>query len=111
MTRQQKYDFRMSNKWKHFRLKCKQAANYFDFITKQPLSKTCNLHHLDLRDKHYTDISNIKRFLPLNKDTHDFIHWLYTLWYKDKDILSRIKIVLEEMYNYTHDKVEDNNGH
>lgn len=111
MTRQQKYNFRMSFKWKYFRIKCKKAANYVDFITKQVLSKTWNLHHLDLRDKHYTDISDLSRFLPLNKDTHDFIHWLYSLWYKDRNILKRIEIVLEEMNQYTHDKREDNHGH
>lgn len=110
MTRQQKYDFRMSSKWKQFRVKCKKAANYFDFITKQPLTKTWNLHHLDLRDKHYTDTSDIKRFLPLNKNTHEFVHWLYSLWYKDKSVLNRIQIVLEEMQQYTHDKKENNNG-
>ena len=44
MTRQQKYDFRMSNKWKHFRLKCKQAANYFDFITSVLFTLSKTLH-------------------------------------------------------------------
>lgn len=105
MTRQQKYNFRMSDKWKKFRLKCKKVANYFDFITKQPLTSTWNLHHLDMRDKHYTDISDTKRFLPLNKDTHNFIHWLYKLYYKDKSVLQRIQIVLEKMDQYTHDEV------
>ena len=100
----------MSNEWKRLRSERKKAAGYVDFITKQPLSKTWNLHHLDLRSAHYTNISDSERFLPLNKETHDFIHWLYSLWYRDRRILKRIQIVLDDMYRYTHDKMEGSHG-
>lgn len=109
MTKTEKYNFRMSSKWKRFRLKLKKLSNYVDAITKRPLTKAWNLHHCDLRDKHYTDISNPGRFVPLNKDTHDFIHWLYKLWCKDKKIISRLEGLMYYMYECTHDNLEVDN--
>ena len=107
MTKQQKYNFRMSSKWKTFRLKLKKKFNSVDFITKQPLIKTWNLHHLDLRDKNYTCIKDTDRFLPLNEDTHQFVHWLYRIWCKDKGIITRLTHVMTEMYEYTHDDYKE----
>lgn len=103
MTQQQKYKFRMSAAWKSFRAFCKRKAGCFDFISRQPLTPSWNLHHLDLRDRHYTDISDAGRFLPLNKSTHEFVHWLYVLWSRDPEVLSRIGYVLERMRQCTFD--------
>lgn len=89
----------------------KQKFQSFDYITKQPLTKTWNLHHLDLRDNHYTNISNMNRFMPLNENTHEYIHYLYRLWSKDRSILKRLEQVLNIMYEYTHDDNGGNNGH
>lgn len=111
MTRNEKQHFRMTPKWKRFRIKMKQKFQSFDYITKQPLTKTWNLHHLDLRDNHYTDISNMNRFMPLNEITHEYIHYLYRLWSKDRSILKRLEQVLNLMYEYTHDDNGGNNGH
>jgi len=106
MTQAQKFNFRMSSAWRKFRLKCKHRANCFDFITKKPLSKSWNLHHLDLRDCHYTDISDADRFMALNKDTHDFVHWIYRLWNKDRGVLKRLEHTLERMQRCTTDNVQ-----
>ena len=105
ITKTQKANFRMSAAWKSFRAKMKKKANCFDWITKQPLAKNWNLHHLDLRSANYKNISDYDRFLPLNENTHDFIHWLYYLWSKDKKILSRIEFVLCKMEDYSSDKI------
>lgn len=111
MTKTQKANFRMSSAWKTFRTKMKKKANCFDWVTKQPLSKTWNLHHLDLRSANYKDISDPERFLPLNENTHEFIHWLYYLWKKDKNILSRVEFVLYQMKAYSSDdRKEENDG-
>lgn len=104
MTRAQKQKFRMSEKWKRFRLKMKRKYNGVDFITKHPLTKTWNLHHLDMRDTNYTNIDDTSRFMPLNESTHEHIHYLYRLWIKDKSIIDRMVHVLNMMEVCTHDK-------
>jgi len=112
LTKTQKANFRMSSAWKNFRVKMKKKASCFDWITKQPLTKTWNLHHLDLRSANYKDISDPERFIPLNENTHEFIHWLYTLWSKDKKVLTRIEFVLCQMKDFSSDKMhyeEDKN--
>lgn len=105
MTKTKKANFRMSAAWKTFRAKMKKKASCFDYITKQPLAKNWNLHHLDLRSCNYKNIADPDRFLPLNENTHEFIHWLYSLWSRDKKILSRIEFVLYQMKDYSSDKV------
>lgn len=100
MTQDEKKKFRMSAEWKKFRQKKKKEANSIDWITKLPLTKTWNLHHLDMRDKYYKDLSDEAKFMSLNKDTHEFIHWLYYLWRKDTGILTRIECILFSMLNY-----------
>jgi len=97
MTQKQKTDFRMSPAWKTFRIACKKAHSYIDFVTKQVLGRHWHLHHLDMRNEHYTNITDVERFVPLNSETHDFMHWLYRLWLKDPAILERIRILLERM--------------
>jgi len=110
MTQGEKTKFRMSGKWKKFRSKMKKLANSFDWVTKKPLSKTWNLHHLDMRDKNYTDCSSIDRFMPLNKDTHEFVHWLYHFWCHDKNIITRLEFLMIKMYSATHDNKGVNHG-
>lgn len=110
MTKTQKANFRMSSAWKTFRAKMKKKANCFDWLTKKPLSKTWNLHHLDMRSKHYKDISDPERFMPLNEDTHEFVHWFYKYWVKDQGILSRLSMLCIEMFRKTHDKQEEIDG-
>ena len=39
----------------------------------------------------------------LNKKSHEFIHWLFTYWTKDKDIINRITNLLQEMEKYSND--------
>lgn len=99
MTKEEKEKFRKTNKWKAFRKKIREHTPK-DYITRKELTRTWNLHHLDLRSENYTDLSNIKKFLPLNKDTHEFIHWLFRIYRHDKSVLQRIQKVMEEMYEY-----------
>lgn len=101
MNFKEKQIFRMSNKWKHFRRKMKKKFFGMDSITMQTLTRKWNLHHLDLRSCNYDNIDNEDRFIPLNEDTHKFIHWLYSLYIKDKAILNRIEELLFKMKYYT----------
>lgn len=97
----------MSSPWKTLRQKVKKRFNNFDWLTKLPLLKTWNCHHLDMRDKNYTCIKDVTRFLPLNEDTHKFAHWLYKLWCKDKTILHRLELLMQSMYDHTHDNYSE----
>ena len=41
--------------------------------------------------------------MPLNKDTHEFLHWLYRVWRKDKKVIERLEYVLNKMEEYNND--------
>lgn len=101
MTFKQKQEFRMSNTWKHFRRKMRKKHFGMDKITMKPLLRTWNLHHIDLRSENYCNITNENMFVPLNEDTHKFIHWLYPFYKKDKEIIERIRTLLFSMEYYT----------
>lgn len=98
-----KKDFRQSKAWKDFRTVITRAFGGKDFITNRKLLKGYQVHHLDLREENYTNLDE-KRLMPLNRKTHDFIHWLYTYWRKDKNIIARIVTVLEKMDSCSSDE-------
>ena len=97
--------FRKSDTWHKFKHKCRLHTSR-DFITKQPLDRDWNLHHLDLRVQHYDKLDDMKRFMPLNKKTHETIHEVYKWYKKDHKVLERIKQVLDLMEEYTNDDVQ-----
>lgn len=97
MNKLDRRQFRRSSKWKRFRIECKIHYARLDYITGKQLRRDWNLHHLDLRVSNYDNLSDIRKFLPLNKDTHEFIHWLYNFYKQDKNILKRIESVLVKM--------------
>jgi len=96
----QRQDFRKTRKWKEFKCKCRLHTSK-DFITKKPLERGWNLHHLDLNVCRYDDLSDMNRFMPLNAKTHEIIHELYKWYSKDHKVLDRIKITLDKMEEYT----------
>lgn len=103
MTKDEKAKFRKTMKWKNFRKKIKEKCPR-DTITKKLLRIDWNLHHIDMRDKNYTDLSDPHKFTPLNKDTHEMIHWLFRLYRHDKQIIKRIEKLLEAMYRYVEEE-------
>lgn len=92
-----KTKFRKTVKWKRFRTQQKARHGGFDFITKKKLYKGWNLHHMDLDETHYDDVSNESNFIPLNKQTHEFIHWLWRYYADDVTVIGRIVEVMESM--------------
>lgn len=100
MTKEEKAKFRKTPKWRAFRKQISDTCSR-DVITKKLLRRDWNLHHLDMNDKNYTDLSNKHKFAPLNKDTHEFVHWLFRLYRHDKQIIDRLKKMMEAMYEYT----------
>ena len=94
-TQNKKSKFRSTSAWKNFRKKMKEKQKV-DFITGKPLYAGFNLHHLDLDEKHYEDISNEDNFVCLNKTSHETIHWLFR--YKNwRQLLKNIETLLEKM--------------
>ena len=92
-----KKKFRNSSKWLKFR---KHIANKFDnkdVISGYPLRKGWNLHHLLLDNTKYEDITNEDNFIPLNKFSHKFVHWIYRYYEKDRTIMDRLKNILDRM--------------
>lgn len=74
-----------------------------DAITGKPLYKGWNLHHCDMSDEHYEDLSNEENFECLNVSSHEFVHWLFR--YKNwREILKNIETLLEKM-----EKINDRN--
>lgn len=96
-TAKEKQKFRQSARWKKFRIFMKKDCSGLDFITQKKLLKGFQLHHKDMRIENYKNITDSKRFLCCNKRTHEFIHFIYTYYKDDPEILSRLKIILDDM--------------
>lgn len=98
MNSKEKSKFRNTKSWKVFRQRLKQERK-IDAITLKPLSKLYNLHHLiETSDEEvYTDLSDETKFACLNPQTHNTIEFLYSHAVKDKEFMSRVNNMIEEM--------------
>ena len=96
MTKESKFksQFRQTSRWKSFRKKMKAKCKV-DAVTTKPLLKGFQVHHMDLNPNHYTNLVD-DNFCCLNRQSHEFIHWLYR--YKNwREILKNIYIILAKM--------------
>lgn len=91
-----KAKFRRSSKWTSFRRKLKYKRKV-DELTLRPLYVKWNLHHIRMDEKYYEDLSDESMFACLNKQTHAFIHWIFTYYEKDEAIIDRLKELLKKM--------------
>lgn len=91
-----KCKFRSSSKWKKLRDKLKKQRK-LDELTMKPLRAGWNLHHLDMSESHYEDISNESHFSCLNRQSHECIHFLFRYYKDDHSILLRLKDILDRM--------------
>ena len=71
-----------------------------DEITGDPLSNGWSLHHVDLDESHYMNITNESNFMCLNRQTHEFLHWFLKHYERDPKILNRLRKICEK-----HDRV------
>ena len=92
-----KTKFRSTSRWKKFRQYCKKRDKV-DYITQKPLLKGFNLHHLNLNETHYQDLSDETKFVCLNKSTHEMVHWLYRYYQNDQTIIDRLEEILKQMF-------------
>lgn len=93
-----KQKFRASKKWKDFRDK-KRKEQKIDPVTGAKLTRMANLHHCNLDESQYEDISNEDNFVFLNQATHKVVHFFFlkskpTEWRKR---IERITQILEKM--------------
>lgn len=66
---------RSTPEWRSLR-KSKFDTQLIDPVTERPLAKNANLHHGDLNVEHYSNLSP-ERFMLLNHDTHECVHFIY----------------------------------
>ena len=92
-----KTKFRSSAKWKKFRHFMNVKQKGLCYISHKKLLKGANLHHLDLREENYEDLSNPEHFCYLNKSWHDVVHTIWRYYKSDPEVLDRLKEVLDKM--------------
>lgn len=97
MTQSEKKKFRLTAKWKKFRQKIRKLHNCRDYITGEKLLRTWNLHHICMKSESYTDISDDSMFIPLNKETHKLVHYMFNVYKHDKTVIVKLKSVLDKM--------------
>lgn len=100
MNYKERQAFRKTDAWRKWKAKCRLHTTK-DFITKEPLCRNWNLHHLDLNIQRYDHIDDMNRFMPLNPKTHELIHELFKWYKKDHKVIDRIKKTLDLMEEYT----------
>ena len=91
-----KAKFRQSKAWKEFRKRVFDKQDGKDIITGKKLYRGYNVHHLDMSAENYDQLME-ENFIAVNKTTHETIHTLFRYYKNDKDILNRIKQVLDKM--------------
>ena len=91
-----KAKFRASKEWREFRKRIFDKQNGKDIITGKKLYRGYNVHHLDMSADNYDKLIE-ENFIAVNKNTHEALHFLFRYYKNDKDILNRIKQVLEKM--------------
>ena len=99
LTSQEKALFRNTSVWTDFRKECYTGI---DALTLRKLPKRWENHHMCLDGTRYM-VLNKKYFRCLGNQSHDIIHILYDVYRKDKDVLKRLKKILDDM-------VKINNG-
>ena len=92
-----KRSFRSSKKWKEFRHQKWVEQCGKCYITHKKMSKSANLHHMDLNPDHYQDLEKSENFCFLQKSMHDVVHALYRYYKNDETVLDRLKAVLDCM--------------
>lgn len=97
MKQNLKSKFRQSKAWKDWRKKIYHKDKGFDYITGKKLWAGYNCHHLNLDENQYKDLSDENMFLSLNKNTHQFLHWIYVYYRTDPLIIKRLLEILNKM--------------
>jgi hypothetical protein len=98
-----KKKFRQTKEWKNFRKLMFSKSGKIDCITQKPLRKGWQLHHRNLDETKYAELQE-ENFVCINNMTHKFIHWLWTYYQHDPQIINRIKAEMQKMKKINIDK-------
>ena len=90
-----KRNFRNTKAFKEHKKKKAIECGKVDKITQKPLRKNFSFHHEDLREENYTVLND--NFLCCNNLTHKVIHWLWTYYKTDPQIIDRLRAEMEKM--------------
>lgn len=96
-SEKQKRRVRQSKRWKELKHIKNIEQKGKDPITLGKLSTKSNCHHLDLRLENYSNLEP-DNFVLLNQKTHECVHFLYTYYRKDKNVIDRLVEILEKMF-------------
>ena len=92
-----KRNFRASKAWKDLQRKKKIAQQGYCAVLMSKLTKTANLHHLNLDATKYTDLSNEDNFVYLSNKVHDCVHLLYGSRCGWRNAVGRLIAIFEKM--------------
>ena len=90
-----KRNFRNTKAFKEYKNKKAIECGNVDKITKKPLRKNFSFHHEDLLEENYTVLND--NFLCCNNLTHKMIHWLWTYYKTDPQIIDRLRAEMDKM--------------
>lgn len=76
-TQAEKRKFRASKKWKEFRERLKEERKVCE-ITGAKLTKMWQLHHMDMSEENYQDITHEENYCALSWNMHKCVHYLFT---------------------------------
>lgn len=96
-AQKKKASFRNSAKWKKFKHFKNVEQGGVCYITHKKLPKGATLHHLNLDESLYQDLSKPENFVYLCKSMHEVIHTIWRYYKNDPAVLDRIKEVLDRM--------------
>lgn len=97
-TQKSKRKFRATKEWKEFS-KVIKAEQKIDPLTLNKLVKGCSCHHLDLHEENYTELKK-EKFIVCNNFSHKCIHFFFTIYKRDKEVLKRLEKIMQEMEKY-----------
>ena len=92
-----KRNFRASKAWKDLQRKKKIQQQGYCAVLMTKLTRTANLHHLNLDATKYTDLSNEDNFVYLSNKVHDCVHLLYGSKCGWRNAIGRLIEILEKM--------------
>lgn len=95
-TQYKKSKLRQTAAWRQLRVDIQDKFDDKDPITNKKLLKGFNVHHMRMAEETYDDL-DMNYFLPLNRATHETLHFLVRYAQKDPEFMSRINIYVEQM--------------
>ena len=95
-VQKKKRNIRKSKAWDAKRKSERKRAGNKDEITLKPLRKGWALHHEDLDAENYGNLDG-DDFLCVNNLTHKMIHWLWTYYKTDTQIIDRLRVEMIKM--------------